>query len=78
MNSYKIKNHNNNIKNNNNNNYFYNKAASIYLGFDLIVIRLVHYNKDLFELKPQTMKQVQRAKVFKVFIASRIGGQWLG
>ena len=35
MNSYNNKNHNNNIKNNN---YFYNKAASIYLGFDLIVL----------------------------------------
>ena len=40
MNSYNNKNHNNNIKNNNNN-YFYNKAVSIYSGFDLIVISLV-------------------------------------
>ena len=38
MNSYNNKNHNNNIENNN---YFYNKAASIYSGFDLIVISLV-------------------------------------
>ena len=40
MNSYNNKNHNNNIKNNNNNYYFYDKAASIYSGFDLIVISL--------------------------------------
>ena len=41
MNSYNNKNHNNNIKNKNNNNYFYNKAASIYSGFDLLIISLV-------------------------------------
>ena len=41
MNSYNNKNHNNNIKNDNSNNYFYNKAASIYSGFDLIISSLV-------------------------------------
>ena len=39
MNSFNNKNHNNNR---NKNNYFYNKAASIYAGFDLIVISLVN------------------------------------
>ena len=40
MNSYNNKNQNNNIKNNNNNYYLYNKAATMYSGFDLIVISL--------------------------------------